>query len=102
MKAYIKIDATKPPEDDDDYITDHGQLQYSPDDKVWKAKIDDYWETFSPKWWLKGINLSDLMIEAVKCYNEGCEILIEINEPIVSIEKFIPAFLAQKGIVIKD
>lgn len=109
---YIKIDAIKPPEDDDDYITDHGQLQYSPDDEVWQAKIDDYWETFNPKWYLQEISLSDIMIEFAawkdrtyyKCdLNSYTPVYVPniIKGKKFTYEELAEIFITQKGIVIK-
>lgn len=112
MKAYIKIDATKPPEDDDDYITDHGQLQYSPDDEVWSGKIDDYWETFTPSWYLLEVSLSELMIEYAEFISENNwfkssdDLFYEKSDGKlgggISAAELVNIFLTQKGYIIKD
>lgn len=94
---YIRVDATKPPEEDDDYITDFGQLQYSPDDEVWHVKIDDYWETFNPKWYLQEISISEFLME----FEVWKIVNIHENFLLDSFE-IIESFLTQKGYIIKD
>lgn len=56
---------------------------------------------YNYKYWLKEISLSDLMIEAIKCYNEGCRVLAGISEPAPTEERFVSEFLTQKGYIIK-
>jgi hypothetical protein len=61
MKAYIEVPVEKEPEYHDLYHTDCGIINF--DEDGWSGKIDDYWETFSPKYYLKPLPLEELMVE---------------------------------------
>lgn len=99
MKAYIKIDATK-------------ELPQMPGYYIvgWTDGIETYEDScslsMSKKWvahqgtavryWLKEIALSELMIEAIKSYNERCRVLAGISEQAPTVEDFISEFLLKK------
>jgi hypothetical protein len=60
MKAYIEVQTGQEPEYHDLYHTDCGIINF--DEDGWSGKIDDYWETFSPKYYLKPLPLEELMV----------------------------------------
>lgn len=96
MKAYIRVDATKElPDIRGKYFTDYETTTLIFGNGGWKYKEEErhnYIDSPTPDWWLKEIDLSELMIEFADYANLN-------REPYyISIENF----LTQKGIVIKD
>lgn len=80
-KFYIKIKCkNENPKEDGEYFTDQGCIN-------WKA---DRWYMFAPLWWLKKVDILDL-IKKFKSYSIGR----------VKKDDLLNKFLIEKGIITK-
>ncbi len=85
MKVLIKIYCSKEnPKQDGEYFTDQGCINWSV----------DRWYMFQPNWWMKEINLSELMEEFLLWKNR-----LYPDNNFETFEKIINEFLTQKGLI---